>query len=153
MTSVALAALLQLSALAVGGNTYADAYREASESGKPMLVLIGADWCPGCQVMKNSTLPQMARQGGLRDVTLVVLNYDQQTKLCRQMMRGNSIPQLVMYYKHESGWRRKALNGSQQPFAIASMIKSGVEASVASRAKEEPRVARLEDSNDSTMED
>ncbi len=145
MTSVALVALLQFSALAVGGNTYAEAYREADESGRPMLLLITADWCPGCQVMKNSTLPQLARQGGLEDVSLVILNYDQNTALCRKMMRGNSIPQLVLYYKHESGWRRRGLVGKQSVATVSAMIKSGVEASIAARADEGPRVARAKE--------
>ncbi|MGE0606585.1 MAG: thioredoxin family protein [Pirellulales bacterium] len=145
MTSVALAALLQFSALAVGGNNYAQAYREASESGRPMLLLITADWCPGCQVMKNSTLPQMARQGGLEDVNLVILNYDQNTALCRKMMRGNSIPQLVMYYKNDTGWRRRGLVGKQSIASVASMVKLGVDASIAARADKGPRVARAKD--------
>ncbi len=64
MAAQLLSALMQVTLLANGGNvSYADAYTASAETGKPMLVLIGADWCPHCVVMKNRVMPQLQQQG------------------------------------------------------------------------------------------
>ena len=36
-----------------GGETYAEAYAQSQEQGKPILAFVGAAWCPACQAMKR----------------------------------------------------------------------------------------------------
>lgn len=150
MNSFAFAALVQISLLAGGGNdsaatsntvstsnttavntaatsnlapnSYAAAYKDAVENGKSIVVLVGADWCPACQSMKTSVMPQLAAQGGLKDVSFALVNTDRQSELAKQMLAGNSIPQLVMYEKTAEGWKIKRLVGGQSVSAVEQFI-------------------------------
>jgi thiol-disulfide isomerase/thioredoxin len=133
MLNLAVAAAIQAAVLTGGEATYSEAYKLAKDSGKPLVVLVGADWCPACQTMKNSTMPELQQAGGLKNVAFAVVNYDRQTSLARRLMRGSSIPQLIMFHQTEKGWRRTSLIGSQSVASVESMIKQGIaETSVAS---------------------
>jgi len=127
MTTISLAILLQTAALATTTNSYAEARAKTAETGKPLVVLVGADWCPACQQMKNSALPQVARRGALAKVAYAVVNTDQHRELSQQLMRGSSIPQLIMYRETATGWKRESLVGAQDPAAIESFINRGLE--------------------------
>src|SRR5262245_11496530 len=62
MTSLALAALLQVS-LAVSDTPYEQALKKSEASGRPVLILIGADWCPYCKIVERDVLPKLKAQG------------------------------------------------------------------------------------------
>ncbi len=130
MMSLTLNLLLQLAAANPGGHDYATAYRETMETGRPLVVLIGADWCPGCQQMKQTAIPEVKRSGGLSKVAFSYVNYDQQGKLAQQLMQGSSIPQLIMYYKTADGWQRQQLTGAQSAVAIQDFIGQATDAPV-----------------------
>ncbi|MEX0678915.1 MAG: thioredoxin family protein [Pirellulales bacterium] len=117
--------LLQAAALAAGGHDYATAFKETEETGRPLVVLIGADWCPGCRTMKYTTIPELEKKGGLRKVTFAYVNTDQERKLAGKLMRGGSIPQLVMYQKTDSGWTRKQLTGAQSATSVEAFLDQG----------------------------
>ena len=51
MTSLTLVIAMQATMLAAGAETYADAHRQTCETGQPLVVMVGADWCPACQQM------------------------------------------------------------------------------------------------------
>ena len=56
------AVLLTISAVLVNdGNAtdYKTAFEKAQSGDKPLLVLVTAQWCPPCQVMKSTTIPQL----------------------------------------------------------------------------------------------
>ncbi len=108
-----LTVLLQVSAIGAPGRDYATAFREVTESGRPLVVLVGADWCPGCRQMKDSAIPALEKQGGLDRVSFAYVNTDQQSELAGRLMKGGSIPQLIVYHKTDEGWRRKQLTGAQ----------------------------------------
>lgn len=129
MTTISLALVLHTAALMTTANsaTYADARAKTAETGKPLVVLVGADWCPACQTMKNSAMPQVARRGALSKVSYAVVNTDHDSGLAKQLMRGGSIPQLVMYRETPTGWKRESLVGAQDPAAIESFINRGLE--------------------------
>ncbi len=90
-------------------NTYAAAYQDTQDSGKPLVVLVGASWCPACQSMKTSTMPAVAAQGGLSKVAFAYVNVDAQHDLAGQLMEGGMIPQLIMYEKTADGWKLNRL--------------------------------------------
>lgn len=125
MNTLALSAMLQLSMVSAGANTYADAHQQNIDSGRPIVVLVGADWCPACRQMKSALLPHVGRQGLLGKVAFAVVNTDREGPLARRLMRGGSIPQLVMYHKTSQGWRRDSLIGAQSTTSIASFIDQG----------------------------
>jgi thioredoxin-like negative regulator of GroEL len=97
------------------------------QEGTPMLVVVGADWCPACQTMKNGTMAQMERQGKLREVSYVALNSDRQPDLASKLGRGSMIPQVILYEKTESGFRRRHLTGAQGEGVIQSLVQGAVE--------------------------
>lgn len=123
MTSLTVAALLQVSLLSTGGQSYAEAHRQQAETGRPLVVLIGADWCPACVTMKNSVIPQAQREGVLEGVAFAQVNTDQQPALSKQLMRGGMIPQLIVFHKSANGWQRKQLVGAQSISAIQGAIR------------------------------
>lgn len=127
MTSLMLTAALHTAIIATGSHNYADAHRLTAETGRPLVVLVGADWCPACQVMKNSTMPEVARGGTLNKVAFAVVNTDQDA-VAQQIMTPGVIPQLVMYRKTADGWKRDALIGAHSSQEIESFLQSGLEA-------------------------
>jgi thioredoxin-like negative regulator of GroEL len=128
MTSLAVAMLLQTAIVSTGAQTYEEAYREHYASGKPMLVLVGADWCPACVSMKTGTLANMERKGKLKNVAFSMLNVDRQDRLARHMMQGGSVPQLVLYTKTDKGWETRRLIGAQSEQAVQQLIASAAAA-------------------------
>lgn len=128
MSGLAMGLVLQAALLVGGADSYETALQAAKDNGQPMLVLVGADWCPGCVTMKNSTMPSIARTGGLKGVNYITVNYDQNPTLARQMMRGNSIPQLVVFSKTDKGWHREQITGATSAGAVGGLIKRALAA-------------------------
>jgi thioredoxin-like negative regulator of GroEL len=124
MTGLTGTLLLQAAMLTTGAQPYEQAYKDHEQTGKPLLVLVGADWCPACVSMKNGTLANMERGGKLRSVAFSMLNVDRQGGLARKMMKGGSVPQLVLYAKTDKGWETRRLVGAQSEQAVQQMIGS-----------------------------
>jgi len=130
MSTLALGILFSLSALTTTGDqTYATAYQTAiNDSSRPLVVLVGADWCPACQAMKSSVLPQVQQQGGLNNVAFAMVNVDRDSTIAKGLMEGGSIPQLVMFVKTDKGWSRRQLTGNQSVSAVQGFVAQGVDA-------------------------
>lgn len=122
MLGITAALLLQASIVAADSNSYTVAHRRTVESGEPLVVLVGADWCPACQTMKQSVIPQARQRGLLNGVAFAVVNTDREPTLARQLMRGGSIPQLIMYRKVADGWRRQQLTGAQSIESLGGFL-------------------------------
>jgi hypothetical protein len=82
--------------------------------------------------MKYSTIPQVERKGGLNKVAFAYVNTDHDSELAGKLMRGSSIPQLVMYRKTDSGWQRQQLTGAQSTGAIEAFLSPAADAPAAS---------------------
>ncbi|MBS0210387.1 MAG: thioredoxin family protein [Planctomycetes bacterium] len=108
--------------LSVGNTNYDTALEAAEKSGKPLVVLVGADWCPGCRTMKQTSIPQLQKQGGLDRVAFATVNTDQQSSLANRLTGGGSIPQLVMYSRDGEKWQRRVLIGAHSPREIERFI-------------------------------
>jgi thioredoxin-like negative regulator of GroEL len=133
MMSITLVAVLQASLLASDGQTYAKAYERSAATGKPLVLLVGAEWCAACQQMKQDVVPDLARRGTLGKVAFAVVDTDEQSKLARKIMRPGVVPQLIMYRRTAKGWSRSELIGRQSTSAVKSFIESGLPARVAAR--------------------
>lgn len=130
MTQLSL--YLVLHAAVMAGSTsmdYATAYQETTQSGRPLVVLIGADWCPGCQTMKNSVIPELQRKGGLTEVSFAYVNSDRERELAGKLMRGSSIPQLVVFNKTETGWSRQQMTGARSVTETQEFIRNSAASS------------------------
>ena len=158
MINLTLTAVLQASIIAAtsGGVTgspaaiddYASARAKTEKTGQPIVILVGADWCPACVVMKKDVMPKVRKQGILKQVAYATVNLDKQGKLGRQLTDGGPIPQMIMYRKTRKGWLRRRLIGGQSPKTIESFIKRGVELnsadkkSAAKKAKDASKPSR-----------
>ncbi len=119
--------LLNLS-LTTGASPYAEARQQSLDTGRPFVVLVGADWCPHCVTMKKSVIPQVRRTGILDDVHFVQVDTDGQPDLANKLMKGSGIPQLVMFRKKADGdaWLRTRITGGQSVKGVTAFIKRGL---------------------------
>ena len=143
--SLTLATLLQLTMLAAPTEaaeteTYADAYRKSAETGQPLVVLVGAEWCPACVQMKHTIIPQLRQLGILRRVAFAQIDLDRQRELGQKLVGGGPIPQLIICRKASDGWHRKRLIGGQNMQTVEELLQGEI---VACQA-EQKRVAQGE---------
>ena len=115
------------------GDTYAEAHRVTEETGKPMVVMVGTDWCSPCQMMKKTILPRVREHGLLRRVAFAVVNPDRDGELADQITGGGPIPQLVMFRKTAKGWVRKKLVGGQSVETVEEFINEGLASDAADK--------------------
>src|SRR4051812_41454018 len=113
MTGLGLSLALQVASSASSAQPYHEAYKEASETGKPLVVLVTTDWCPGCVTMKQRVMPRLFSRGKMRHVTYSVVNAEQEAGLASKLMQGQSIPQLIVYTKTAEGWKKEQFVGAQ----------------------------------------
>jgi len=115
MMSLAVAAVMQTALLGAPAEDAATAaYNRSMESGRPLVLLFGADWCPACKVMKDKTLPEVARRGGMRGVEFAYVDVDKQPEVARRFLRGNSIPQMVRFDRTDEGWQPTYMIGAHK---------------------------------------
>jgi len=126
---LALAACFLSAASLTAADTYANAYARAEKNGEPLLIVVGADWCPACRSMKQATIPAMERQGKLAGVAVTFVNVDHD-RVASKLMRGGLIPQVVVYQKTGNTWFRRHLTGSQSSGTIASVLNEAKQAAV-----------------------
>lgn len=122
MTTLIVSALLQASVLGAPEQDYATAVQQSLQSGRPLVVLLGADWCPACKVMRNSTLPAVAQKGGLDGVVFTYVDVDKNPQLTTQLARGSSIPQLIRFEKKEGKWSVRHMIGGHSVQKVTSFI-------------------------------
>ena len=126
MTGLTLATLLHVSLVATSADTYTEAHRKTTETGRPMLVMVGTDWCMPCQRMKNTVLPEVRKDGAMSEVSFAVVNPDRESNLAQKLTGGGPVPQLVMFRKTARGWKRRKLIGGQSAGAVKRFIKEGL---------------------------
>jgi thioredoxin-like negative regulator of GroEL len=103
--------------------TYPAAAKDAEARQQPLLVLVGADWCPGCQTMKHSVLPALARKGCLGRVSYATIDTDREPQAAGRLMRGGAIPQLVIFSRQPDGaWHREQITGAASEREVQSLI-------------------------------
>lgn len=123
MSALALVSIVQLSLLAALPDDLAQAYARSIRSGRPLVILVGAEWCPGCQTMKRKVLPLVARAGGLKEVEYAYVDVDRQPGLAKRLLRGEGIPQLIRIHKTPKGWRGEYLLGAADAEAVTRFVK------------------------------
>jgi thioredoxin-like negative regulator of GroEL len=133
MTTMLCVTLVQVAVLAasadaapIEASSYAEAHRKTTETGKPMVVMVGTDWCGPCQNMKKTVLPHVLGGGLLRKVAFAVVNADRDSELAAKLTGGGPIPQLLMYRKTANGWTRRQLVGGQSEETVKDFITEGL---------------------------
>ncbi len=129
MKRVLLSALVLLFASAVSSSCFAQqptdyrtAYQAAQAGEKPLLVLVTAEWCPPCKVMKKTTIPELMQKQAFRDFHYSTVDLDKDEKLARQLIGDRGVPQLIMYEKRNDKWIRRYLRGIQTPATVEAFV-------------------------------
>jgi thiol-disulfide isomerase/thioredoxin len=112
MVGVSVLVVLQ-SLLGAEPVSYHAAFKDAQAKERPLLVLVGAPWCPGCRTMKQTVLPNLAKRGGLDSVSFAAVDLEVEPEMANSLMRGNGLPQLIIFTKQSGGqWHREQITGS-----------------------------------------
>ncbi len=124
-----LAAIVLIAAGAVASPAFAQkpvdyrtAYKNAQAGDKPLLVLVTAEWCPPCQVMKKSTIPQLMKKKAFSGFHYSTVDLDKDAKLARQLIGERGVPQLIMYEKEGEKWVRRYLRGAKTPAIVEAFV-------------------------------
>ena len=115
-------ALFVTSAVAQEPIDYKTAYERADKGDKPLLVLVTAEWCPPCQQMKKSTIPELLKKKTFKDFHWAAVDYDRENKLAKQLIGDRGVPQLIMYEKRDGKWVRRYLRGYKQPKVVEAFV-------------------------------
>lgn len=113
-------------ALLFAASPYAVAHKQSAETGRPLVVLVGTDWCPHCRTMKAAVIPEIKQQGLLAKVAFATVDSDRQPQLASKLMQGGSIPQLVMFWKTGRQWHRSQLTGAQDTASVVKFLNHGI---------------------------
>lgn len=124
--SLGVTVVLQAVLLTVGGDSYAEAHKVTTEKGCPLVVVVGATWCPACQQLKKDVLPEVKRHGILRNVAFAEVDLDEERELGSELTEGGPIPQIVVYRQTPLGWRLRRLIGGQDVRTVEQFILQGV---------------------------
>ena len=106
---------------------YDAAYRKAQEEKKPLVVLVGANWCAACRIMKSETILSMKDAGDFKGVVFTHVDKDVQPEIAQQVMQGSTLPQLVVFCEGDHGWKRFSLTGMQSERRVKELIRKASE--------------------------
>ena len=123
MNILTLAVVMQGAVVSFELQPYQDVYSKVADTEKPFIVIIGADWCPGCQVLKRKTVPQVANEGGFKGIGVAYVDYDRDAKLAKQLMKGTTIPQVIRFQRNGNKWEMERLSGVPNRQALTSFAQ------------------------------
>ena len=101
---------------------YKTAFSKAQKGDKPLLVLVTAEWCPPCQIMKKTTIPKLLQKKAFNGFHFSTVDLDKQEKLARQLIGTRGVPQLIMYEKQDGKWIRRYLRGAQTTQTVEAFV-------------------------------
>jgi thiol:disulfide interchange protein len=102
--------------------SYREAYQDAQAGDKPLLVLVTATWCPPCQVMKQTTIPELMRKESFKDFHYATVDLDQEKELAQQLIGTRGLPQLIMFEQEDGKWVRRYLRGIQTVETVEAFV-------------------------------
>ncbi len=111
---------------AVSFTTYKEAYQLAQKEHLPLVVFVGAKWCPACRKMEATVLPNLPKTGILKDAAFARVDYDQDKELAAAITGGGPLPQVVIF--HPKGFRAKPSRaiGFQTPERLLRFLSEGL---------------------------
>jgi thioredoxin-like negative regulator of GroEL len=125
MVSLLLAVVLtSVTSEQIMQQNYEEAYKQSISEHKPLMVVVGAPWCPACNVLKETTIRSMAQTGELDDVSLAVVNRDEDPELAKKLTAGERmLPQIIVYTNDHGSWKRRKLLGFQPKQPVRQLIR------------------------------
>ncbi len=101
---------------------YNTAFERAQAGDKPLLVLVTATWCPPCQVMKNTTIPQLMQKEAFKNCHWATVDFDAEHEIAMQLTEGKGVPQLIMFEKRDGKWVRRRIAGYKNVPTVEAFI-------------------------------
>ena len=101
---------------------YTTAFEQAQTGDKPLLVLVTATWCPPCQVMKNTTIPQLMQKQAFKDCHWAAVDFDAEHEIAMQLTEGKGVPQLIMFEKRDGQWIRRRIAGYKDANTVEAFV-------------------------------
>ena len=115
---------------------YKTACAKAQQGDKPLLVLVTATWCPPCQSMKATTIPQLLRQDAFKDFHYATVDLDEEAELAQKLIGNRGVPQLIVFEKVEGKWQKRYMAGYQTVANVEKFILNPVVVRTADAAAE-----------------
>ena len=123
MSGLVSIVMFPLTLLAAEPSPYERAFKEAETNQRPLLVLVGATWCPSCQTMKQTVLPRLASRGELATVSFAAVDADAEAELAGHLLRGAAVPQLIAFSRKPGGkWQREQITGLASDAEVQGLI-------------------------------
>ena len=122
MVHMALALLLTATGGVEKPLTYEAAVNKAQKENKPLLIVVGAKWCASCQIMKRETMDPMKESGALKKVIVTYVDKDERPELAEKLMKGQTLPQVVVFRKDAESWKRFSLTGMQSRDRMTELL-------------------------------
>lgn len=104
--------------------SYKTAFLRAQQDDRPLLVLVSAKWCPPCQMMKKTTIPQMIEANKFKGVHFATVDLDENPVDARNLIGSRGVPQLVLYERKNDKWQIKFLSGYHDIAAVETFLGS-----------------------------
>ena len=123
MNILTLFAALQVSVPGLPLRSYPDVYQHCIDNQKPFLVIVGADWCRACRVLKQKTVPQMAGEGKLDGIQVAYVDFDRSRELAQKLMSGRNLPQVLRYRHNGKEWEIARLPGVPSARSLANFAR------------------------------
>jgi thiol:disulfide interchange protein len=119
--------------------SYETAYQQAQAEHKPLLIVVGADWCAACKIMKSETIEPMQTAGQLEKVVVTIVDKDSRPDLAEKLMDGKTLPQLVVFTQGSEGWKKFSVAGIQSQKRVQELIdKAHAEAAPRTASSQSP---------------
>ncbi len=101
---------------------YKTAFNLAQQDDKPLLVLVTAEWCPPCRMMKQTTIPRLIESNKFKDVHFATVDLDRNSTDARNLIGSRGVPQLVIYEKQNEAWKVRFLSGYHDVASVESFL-------------------------------
>lgn len=137
MLAAACLSLALLSASAeqkVWAENYEAARKEAVNQRKPLVVCIGAKWCPACPAAKRACAAIMKKRYAGKAV-LVYLDYDAERELANRIRAYDVVPEIVIF-SHVDGPAHVTDAAAQSEKVISWFVESAIK-KIAAEGKQE----------------
>jgi thiol-disulfide isomerase/thioredoxin len=109
---------------------YVTAYRQAQAGNKPMLVLVTAEWCAPCQMLKRTTLQEMMAQHGFKDFHFAMVDVDLDPDLAAKLTENKPVPQFIIFERKGTTWNRRYSIGYHTVSDLRAFLAPSIKADV-----------------------
>lgn len=98
------------------------AFAEAQAAGRPILIDVGADWCPVCRA-QAPIIRDRAANADFANLIVFRIDYDNQRAAWRQLNVRRQATLIAFHGAHETG----RLVAATDPAAIEGLMRSAIE--------------------------